>query len=135
MRRCRGTRGAGMVTGLVLMFAFTAGGVIWLARDVDRSISHRSSAQSIAFQAARSGAQEIDLFAVRLGEVAAVPLDVGAAQRAAAQTAAELFAAYQLDGVVRSIVVEGDRVAVEVAVRDAGRVVTGAGAARSQSGP
>jgi hypothetical protein len=46
-----------MATSLVLLFTFTAGGVVWLARDVDRAISNRAAAQSIAFQAARSGAQ------------------------------------------------------------------------------
>ena len=54
-----------MVLGVVLMFAFTAGAVIWLARDVDRAVSDRASAQSIAFQAARSGAQQVDIEALR----------------------------------------------------------------------
>ena len=44
-----------MVTALVLLFAFTAGGVIWLSRDVNRRVSNRSAAQSIVFQAARVG--------------------------------------------------------------------------------
>ena len=56
-----------MVTGLVLLFAFTAGGVIWLARDVNRSVSNRSAAQSIAFQAARSAAQQVGITSLREG--------------------------------------------------------------------
>ena len=50
-RRGRGERGTALVTALVLLFAFTAGGVIWLSRDVNRRVSNRSAAQSIAFQA------------------------------------------------------------------------------------
>ena len=65
MSRGRGDRGSAMVVGVVLMFAFTAGAIIWLARDVDRAVSDRASAQSIAFQAARSGAQQVDIDALR----------------------------------------------------------------------
>ena len=50
-RRCRDDRGMAMVTGLVLLFAFTAGGLVWLARDANRSVSNRTAAQSIAFEA------------------------------------------------------------------------------------
>lgn len=64
-RRCRGDEGAGLATALVLLFAFTVSGVVWLARDVDRAISNRAAAQSIAFQAARSGAQQIDVVVLR----------------------------------------------------------------------
>ncbi len=49
-------RGAGLVVGIALMFAFTFLGLVWLARDVDRAVSNRSAAQAIAFQSARSGA-------------------------------------------------------------------------------
>ena len=69
------------VTGLVLLFAFTAGGVIWLARDVDRAVSNRTAAQSIAFQAARSGAQQIVVAGLRGDGVVAVD---GSRARAAA---------------------------------------------------
>ncbi len=60
-RRGRGERGSAVVTALVLLFVFTAGGVIWLSRDVNRVITNRSAAQSIAFQSARAGAQQVDV--------------------------------------------------------------------------
>ena len=53
------------MTALVLLFAFTAGGVIWLSRDVNRRVANRSAAQAIAFQAARSGAQQVEVAALR----------------------------------------------------------------------
>ena len=121
-----------MATGLVLLFAFTAGGVIWLAGDVDRSISNRGAAQSIAFQAARSGAQQIDL--VRLRTNGAVALDDAPARAAAADTATRLLAAYGLSGVVARMEVEGDRITVVLEVTDAGRTVTGVGVARASDG-
>lgn len=124
-----------MVTGLVMMFALTAGGVIWLARDVDRSISHRSSAQSIAFQAARSGAQQVDVVAIRGGAIAPIPLDPAAARAVAHRTADDLFDSYGLDGTVVAIDVAGAQISVTVEIHDGGRTVTGAGSARSESGP
>ena len=42
---------------LVFLFAFTSVGLVWLSRDVNRVVANRSAAQSIAFQAARAGAQ------------------------------------------------------------------------------
>jgi Tfp pilus assembly protein PilX len=131
MNRLRGDRGAGMVTGLVLMFVFTAGAVVWLARDVDRAISNRTAAQSVAFQAARSGAQQVETTTLRTGSSAVVAIDDAAARRAASATATQLFDAYRLDGRVTSIVIDLDRVTVTVEVSDAGRVVTGVGSARA----
>ena len=51
--RGRGENGSGLVAGIALIFAFTFLGLVWLARDVDRGVSNRSAAQSIAIQTAR----------------------------------------------------------------------------------
>lgn len=130
--RLRGERGAGLATGMVLLFAFTAAAVIWLARDVDRAISNRGAAQSIAFQAARSGAQHVDQDGMR--NTGVVRVDAAAAHHESTQTAGRLLAAYGLTGAVTSIAVDGDRVTVTVEVLDAGRVVTGVGTARASGG-
>ena len=132
-RRCRGDRGMAMVTGLVLLFAFTAGGVIWLARDANRAVSNRTTAQSIAFQAARSGAQRVGVESLRQG--AEVLVDEDAARRAAESTAADLFSGYGVDGdVLRVTVVPPDTVEVEVRISDPAGDVTGVGAARAETG-
>ena len=131
-RRLRGDRGSAFAAGLLLMFAFTAGAVVWLARDVDRSISNRSAAQSIAFQAARSGAREIDVAALRTGSAT---IDTRAARSAASSAAATLFASYGVEGRVTSIAVTRDGVTVAVAIEDAGRVVNGHATARAETGP
>lgn len=131
--RWRGDDGAGLATALVLLFAFTVSGVVWLARDVDRAISNRGAAQSIAFQAARTGAQQIDL--VTLRSTGVVVLDDGAARLASAETVDRLLAAYELDGRVVRISVGADRVEVEVQVTDSGRTVTGVGGARAADRP
>lgn len=128
-RRWSGQDGAGLAAALVFLFAFTVSGVVWLARDVDRAISNRGAAQSIAFQSARTGAQQIDLVALR--STGALVLDESAARRASAEVADRLFAAYELDGRVVRISVGPDRVEVEVQVTDGGRTVTGIGAARA----
>jgi hypothetical protein len=122
-----------MVTGLVLLFAFTAAGVIWLARDVNRSVSHRAVAQSIAFQAARSGAQQIGVASLR--ESAGVVVDDRAARHAATVTAADLLAGYGLEGhIVRVTVRPPDTVEVEVSISDPAGDVIGVAAARAEAG-
>jgi len=132
-RRARGEGGSGTVAAITLIFAFTFLGLVWLARDVDRSISNRSAAQSIAFQAARSGAQAADVTALRDGAVTAV--EPMAAHVAAQRTATALFASYGVSGTVTEISVDGDRVTVSVTITDAGRTVSGSGTVRAERTP
>lgn len=136
-RRCRGDRGMAMVTGLVLLFAFTAGGVIWLSRDVNRVVGNRSAAQSIAFQAARSGAQEVEVGSLRDGvDRSTVVVDPARARAAARATAEELFDDYGVDGVVVAVQLpEADLVSVEVRIDDPTGDVTGLASARAEAGP
>ena len=137
VRRCRGERGVAMVTGLVLLFAFTAGGVIWLSRDVNRVVGNRSAAQSIAFQAARSGAQEVEVGSLRDGvDRGTVVLDTDRAEAAARDTAEQLFDDYGVDGTVIAVrVPEADLVSVEVRIDDPTGDVTGIASARAEAGP
>jgi hypothetical protein len=124
-----------MVTGLVLIFAFTAGAVIWLARDVNRSVSNRSAAQSIAFQAARSGAQQLEIAALR-GDHGTIAVDPARADGAARETARALFAEYGVDGTVVTVrVIAPDAVEVEVRIADPAGDVIGIGSARAEAGP
>jgi len=132
--RCRGASGSGLIAGISLLFAFTFLGIVWLARDLDRGVSNRSAAQSIAFQAARSGAQATSIADLRSSDGAPV-VDEGAARDAALRTAEALFASYGLSGAVETIAVTGDSVAVTVTVTDAGVTVTGAGTVRSERAP
>jgi hypothetical protein len=123
-----------MVAGIVLIFAFTFLGMVWLARDVDRGVSNRSAAQSIAFQAARSGAQAAAIGELRDGSGGAT-IDEGAARQAAVRTADALFASYGLDGSISAIEVVGDSVSVSVVIVDGGVTVTGAGTVRAERAP
>lgn len=113
-RRLRGDRGTALVTALVLLFAFTASGVILLARDYDDRIATRSLAQSIAFQSARVGAQQVAVGSLRGG---AVRLDVDAARERASDAARRLLAEQGEVGTVR-VAIEGDRVTVVVEIVD-----------------
>ena len=132
--RLREEHGAGLVAGIVLIFAFTFLGLVWLARDVDRGVSNRSAAQSIAFQAARSGAQATSVGALRETE-RSIAVDEAAARAAATTTAQRLFASYGLDGSVSSIAVTADTVSVTVTIVDNGVTVTGAGTVRAERAP
>lgn len=131
-RRFGGERGTGLVAGIALIFAFTFLGLVWLARDVDRGISNRSAAQSIAFQAARSGAQVASIADLRTG---ATVIDAPAARRASISTADALFRSYGVDGRVTSVQVAADSVSVAVTITDGGRTVTGAGSVRAERAP
>jgi hypothetical protein len=106
--------------------------LVWLARDVDRGVSNRSAAQSIAFQAARSGAQSAAITDLRSGVTV---IDGAAARSAAAATADSLFASYRVDGALTSVEVVADSVSVTVTITDDGRTVTGAGTVRAERTP
>ena len=130
--RLKGELGSGLVAGIALMFAFTFLGLVWLARDVDRGVSNRSAAQSIAFQAARSGAQAAGVTDLRTGLTL---IDPNAATQAASSTAGALFASYGVDGRVTSVEVAADSVSVSVTIIDGGVTVTGAGTVRAERAP
>ena len=121
-RRCRGERGTALVTAMVLLFSFTAAGVVLLAHDYDERLATRSTAQAIAFQAARVGAQQVDVGSLRGGST--VTVDEEAAVEQATRAAHELLAAYGEAGEV-TVTVTGDRVTVEFSPFDMsqGRVV------------
>jgi hypothetical protein len=128
--RCRGDRGAGLVTVLVLVFSATSATVFWLAGEVDRSLSHRSSAQLVAYEAARSGAQQIDIDVLRGdGEIR---VDLGAVATASDRAAAVGFERLGLNGSVVSVQVDDRLVTVEVEIVDAGRSVRGRAAAEAE---
>jgi hypothetical protein len=133
-RRGHGDRGTALVTALVLLFAFTAGGVIWLARDVNERVGNRSAAQSIAFQAARSGAQQVEVVSLREGGAAELVIDEPSARQQALRIADRLFDEYDLDGTVVRISVEDVTVTVEVRISDPVGDVTGVGSARAEAG-
>ena len=132
-RRARGDDGAGLVAGIAVLFALTFLGLVWLARDVDRGISNRSAAQSIAFQAARSGAQATEIASLRTDGAPVVDMD--AARRAARLTAEQLFTSYGVDGDVTRIEVDGERVVVEVTIVDGAIRVAGSGTVRAERAP
>ena len=129
--RLAGDRGSGLVAGIALMFAFTFLGLVWVARDVDRGISNQSAASSIAFQAARSGAQAAHVDDLRRGELEV--LDPDAARAAANSTASQLFASYRVAGAVTSIDIDlaNSKVTVTVTISDGSKTVTGVGAAEA----
>jgi hypothetical protein len=125
--------GVATVTGIVLLFAFTSGAVIWLARDVDRTVANRSAAQSIAFQAARAGAQQVDVSAVREGSPPRIEIE--SATSTSRTVVSALLDGYGLDGELVRVTVIDDLVEVEVRVLDPAGDVTGIAAARAEVAP
>ena len=128
-------RGSGLVAGIAFMFAFTFLGLVWVARDVDRGISNQSAATSIAFQAARSGAQAAQIDDLRRGDLER--LDPVAARTAARAAAAQLFASYRVAGSVSSVEIDlpNSKVIVTVTIVDGSKAVTGVGAAEAVQVP
>lgn len=133
-KRGRGEHGSAVVTSLVLLFAFTAGGVIWLSRDVNRVVANRSAAQSIAFQSARAGAQQVEVGSLRSGASDGVVIDEGRAREAARRIADELFDAYGVSG-TSSMTISGDTVTVTVTIDDPVGDQTVRGSVQAQAGP
>ncbi|MEY2975625.1 MAG: hypothetical protein RIR49_2045 [Actinomycetota bacterium] len=108
-------RGTALVSALVTLTAITVGSVLWLARDVDTSLSIRSTVDAIAFQAARSGAQQLDVRDLR-GATPEVRVDPDRASRAARSTARRLLVGEGLRGEVIAVSAVDDRVRVTVRV-------------------
>lgn len=131
-RRGSGERGSGLVAGIAFIFAFTFLGLVWLARDVDRGVSNRSTAGSVAFQAARSGAQIAFPESLRSGGEPTI--DATGARAAGAATAARLFGEYDVTGTV-VISVTTDEVTAVVTLTDRGVTVTGRAVVQSQRAP
>ena len=113
--RLGGDRGSAVVSSLVVLSVLTVGSVIWMARDVSTTISLRSDATEIAFQAARAGAQGLDVAALR-GDDPQVALDPADAEQRARMAAQALFDSTGVEGVVTQVSVIGDRVQVAVEV-------------------
>lgn len=130
-RRLAGDGGSGLVAGIAFIFAFTFLGLVWMAGTVDRGISNQSAATSIAFQAARSGAQAASIDEIRGGD--AERLDADAAAAAARSTATTLLAEYGVSGSVQSIQVDttSSTVTVAISITDGSTTVIGRGAARA----
>jgi|TARA_R110002110_G_scaffold147095_4_gene337126 Tfp pilus assembly protein PilX len=131
-RRGRGERGSGLVAGIVILFSMTFLGLVWLARDVDRGISNRSTAHSVAFQAARSGAQVA--FATPLRQGAEPTIDVAGAVAAGTDTANRLLERYDVTGTTQ-ISVDAATVTAIVVIIDRGVTVTGQATVESRRAP
>ncbi|MFT3851481.1 MAG: hypothetical protein QM733_01865 [Ilumatobacteraceae bacterium] len=128
----RRDRGSAVVATLTFSFVFMAGAFIWLSRTVDRSIHDRSQAAAVAFQAARAGAQQIDLEASRRSGDVVVDADLAVA--AARASAARMLAANGDTGAITAVTVDGDRVTVTVAVDTSGRPMSGTATATAHFG-
>ena len=133
-RRGRGERGSAVVTALVLLFVFTAGGVVWLSRDVNRVITNRSAAQSIAFQSARAGAQQVDVGALRSSGEPTVILNEERARVEGRRIADELFGAYDVTG-TSAMSISGDTVTVTVTIEDPDGDARASGSVQARTGP
>ncbi|MEO6653550.1 MAG: hypothetical protein ABIP17_12935 [Ilumatobacteraceae bacterium] len=122
----------------VLLFTFTFGAIVYLSRDVNRVVSHRSAAQSIAFQSARAGAQQVQPGSLRSsGGPGAVELDEFAAREEAIRVGNRLFSSYGVSGSIRSrdVVVRGDTVTVTATVTDPNGDASATGSVQAQAGP
>lgn len=104
-----------MVAALVALSSFTVGSVLWLARDVDMTLSIRSTADAIAFQAARAGAQQLRTEALR-GDTPLAVIEPAAAGRAARITTRDLLDREGLDGEVLAVVATDEWIRVTVRV-------------------
>lgn len=130
----------GIITSAILLFSFTFSGLVWLVRDVDRQISQTAPAHALAFQAARAGAQQIDIESLREAGPPQLRIDITAAQDAVREAVRESLRSDALaSSTVRIEVVDvqvvGDLVSVEVEITDGGHSVRAVGSARAVVGP
>ncbi len=110
-RAWKNDEGAGFAIPLfVVLLALTAAASLSLLVDGGRATTAQRNANSIAFQASRSAAQELDTGALRNGVIVVSP----SADAAARSTAATLLDRVGLDGSVTSVDVDGRRITVTI---------------------
>lgn len=102
-------RGAGFSTpALIMLLALTAIACLSLLIDGGRATNAQRNANSIAFQAARSAAQQLDQTQLRTGHIAVTD----AANQAAHDTASALLAEVDLTGQVTSVNIDDRTITV-----------------------
>lgn len=107
----RNDDGAGFAVPLfVVLLAVTAAACLSLLIDGGRATTAQRNVHSIAFQAARSAAQELDPAALRNGQIVVT----SAADGAARSTAATLLDGAGLAGSVISVHINGRRITVTI---------------------
>jgi hypothetical protein len=116
---------------ITLCFAFLTGALVWLSRTVDQSVTDRTHAAAVAFQAARAGAQAIDPVGARRGVIA---VDPAAARLAVAATVQRLLAANGDSGELGAVSIGERRVTVTVTITSTGRRATGTASASAVAG-
>jgi hypothetical protein len=135
VRRGRGERGTAIITASVLLFTMTAAGILYLSRDVNRVVTNRSAAQSIAFQAARAGAQQVDVDSLRDGGGEPIEIDVRAAEAESTRVGTLLLDSYGLEGSVSPPEIDGDTVTISVTVIDRYGSPSATASVQAQTGP
>ena len=110
-RAWRNDEGVGFAAPLfILLLAATAGVTLAFLVDGGRATTAQRNANSIAFQASRSAAQELDTNALRDGNIVVSP----AAADAARSTASTLLDRAGLSGSVTSVNIDGRRITVTI---------------------
>jgi Flp pilus assembly protein TadG len=125
-------RGAGYIGAFIVLFAVLTLGGVGVIVDSARIVSAQRQASSVAYEAARAGAQAVQLGTARDGGAS---LDPDTARSAALEAATGLLAG--TDAIVSNVTVTGDEVVVTITRRvDAwfpvisGRTVNETGRAR-----
>jgi type IV secretory pathway protease TraF len=125
-------RGASTVAVITLCFVFMTGALIWLSHTVDRTLNNRADAAEVALQAARAGAQAIDITV--LTQAGVLALDQGQVGPRAQQAAAQVLAQLGETGAVTAVTVDGLRVTVTVQITTTGRPVSASASATAVLG-
>jgi Flp pilus assembly protein TadG len=105
----RDERGAGYLAAFIVLFSVLLVAGVGLLVDSARVLSADRQCTSIAFEAARAGANALNADALRAGEIVVDPGDAQATAAAAAGNFASGSGA-----TLQSVVVDGDRVTVVV---------------------
>jgi Putative Flp pilus-assembly TadE/G-like len=105
-------RGAGFIAAFIVLFGVLTLAGVGLIVDSARVVSAQRQASSAAYEAARAGANAVQLGTVRGG---GADLDPGAARAAALSAASELLAG--TDATVSNVAVSGGEVIVTVTRR------------------
>jgi hypothetical protein len=117
--------GSAMVGAQIILFSLIIGPLMWLAGDVGRSVSYRTTAKEVAFEAARAGVQQVDLDVADGGIDAHAGLDTAGVVAAVNSSASESLARLGLRGRVAELEIGIDWVLVGIEILDGERSAFG----------
>jgi hypothetical protein len=120
-----GDSGSALVGAQIILVSLMVGPLMWLVGDIGRSVSYRTAAREVAFEAARAGARQVGSEGTEGGSEQPATIDREAASLAVHRSARESLSGLGLEGRVAELEIGVDWVIVGIEILDGERGASG----------